>query len=531
MSRGSFVGRMVASSIREAERQRKADIRNAERARKEAIRAQAADEKERKRQYLEDRIAEVQEMNQDLEAQIDALEHLLTGSLAWNPAVDFEGLKVKPTIPKLDLSDLQQTTKPPSWELFEPKRPHPLIGWIPAIRRGHEARVEIRQREHRDALAAHEAKEVERRNACEKRVQEHKELEASIKAEVDRKNAEIDQWRIAIEGCEKEAVESHFDHVLGASPYPDGFPQEAKLAFVKESRQLVVEYELPVIDAIIPTVKNYTYVKASDTINETARPEKQRRSLYASVVAQTALRCLRDVFLADRWGHIDTVVLNGVVPTKDPGTGKPIRPCLVTIRTTRDRFMDLNHAEVDPIAALQHLSASFSKSPAELAPVRPLLEFNMVDPRFIKEVDVMSTLDQRPNLMDLSPGDFESLITNLFQKMGLETRLTQASRDGGVDCVAFDPRPIFGGKVVIQAKRYKNTVGVSAVRDLFGTMQNEGASKGILVATSGYGKASFEFANGKPMELLDGGNLLHLLKEHAGVEAKIVMPDDWKDPV
>ena len=35
------------------------------------------------------------------------------------------------------------------------------------------------------------------------------------------------------------------------------------------------------------------------------------------------------------------------------------------------------------------------------------------------------------------------------------------------------------GKVLIQAKRYKHTVGVSAVRDLFGTMQNEGASKGI----------------------------------------------------
>ena len=70
--------------------------------------------------------------------------------------------------------------------------------------------------------------------------------------------------------------------------------------------------------------------------------------------------------------------------------------------------------------------------------------------------------------MELSPSEFESLITNLFEKMGLETRQTQASRDGGVDCVAYDLRPIFGGKVIIQAKRYKNTVGVSAVRDLFG---------------------------------------------------------------
>jgi restriction system protein len=103
-------------------------------------------------------------------------------------------------------------------------------------------------------------------------------------------------------------------------------------------------------------------------------------------------------------------------------------------------------------------------------------------------------------------------------------------RDGGVDCVACDPRPIFGGKVVIQAKRYKHTVGVSAVRDLYGTMQNEGATKGILVTTSGYGKASFEFADGKPLELLSGSNLLFLLEENTGIEARIQPPDDWQDP-
>ena len=113
--------------------------------------------------------------------------------------------------------------------------------------------------------------------------------------------------------------------------------------------------------------------------------------------------------------------------------------------------------------------------------------------------------------------------------MGLETKLTQPSRDGGVDCVAIDKRPILGGKVVVQAKRYKNTVGVGSVRDLFGTMINEGASKGILVTTSGYGKASFEFANGKPIELISGSNLLYLLREHAGVDAKIEPPEDWVD--
>ena len=100
-----------------------------------------------------------------------------------------------------------------------------------------------------------------------------------------------------------------------------------------------------------------------------------------------------------------------------------------------------------------------------------------------------------------------------------------------MDCVAYDTRPIFGGKVVIQAKRYKNTVGVSAVRDLYGTLQNEGASKGILVTTSGYGAASFDFAQNKPIELIEGANLLYLLETHAGITARIEAPDDWRDPI
>ena len=47
--------------------------------------------------------------------------------------------------------------------------------------------------------------------------------------------------------------------------------------------------------------------------------------------------------------------------------------------------------------------------------------------------------------------------------MGL-TRMRVAVFNGGfslmafsmmLDCIAYDPRPIFGGKVVIQTKRYK----------------------------------------------------------------------------
>ncbi|GAB6280332.1 MAG: hypothetical protein STSR0007_03950 [Thermovirga sp.] len=57
-------------------------------------------------------------------------------------------------------------------------------------------------------------------------------------------------------------------------------------------------------------------------------------------------------------------------------------------------------------------------------------------------------------------------------------------------------------------------MGVSAVRDLYGTVMNEGATKGILISTSDYGPDAYEFAQGKPITLLNGSNLLHLLAKH-----------------
>ncbi len=62
---------------------------------------------------------------------------------------------------------------------------------------------------------------------------------------------------------------------------------------------------------------------------------------------------------------------------------------------------------------------------------------------------------------------------------GVEVKVTRASRDRGVDAILFDPNPLRGGKYVLQAKRYTRTVDVSAVRDLYGTVMNEGANRGV----------------------------------------------------
>lgn len=73
--------------------------------------------------------------------------------------------------------------------------------------------------------------------------------------------------------------------------------------------------------------------------------------------------------------------------------------------------------------------------------------------------------------------------------------------------------------MVLQAKRYRHMLGVSAVRDLYGTMINESTNKGILVSTSGCGSDAINFVKDKPFELIDGGSLLYLLENHGGVRA------------
>jgi restriction system protein len=541
MTRRSGIVRTLVRAQHDAERRRAAQFRQqvqlqtqaakaAEKARKDYERAQQADQKELTRLYAESRNAQVDLQNEQLKEHIMRLSNILTEALSIDSFVNLQTLKQVPEFPVFNPGQLGVAESPPVPQRYMVPDLTGIQKLIPGAKEKHAQDMAKGYELYRTHVAVHAARETARQQRLAEARAYFERQVAETQQQIAIQHAEIDNFQVDLSTGSPSAVVDYFTMVLASSSYPDGFPQHAKIAYVPESKQLVIEYDLPSFE-VIPEVGLYKYVKTKDEVTETARPLAQRKALYSSMVAQVTLRSLYELFKADRMGYVDIVVFNGYVDSIDKGTGRPVRTCLITVRANRDTFMRLDLSKVDPLAYLNVLNASVSKSPTELAPVRPVLEFNMVDSCFIEETDVISGLDQRPNLMDLTPSEFESLITNLFQKMGLETRLTQASRDGGVDCVAYDPRPIFGGKVVIQAKRYKYTVGVSAVRDLYGTMQNEGASKGILVTTSGYGKASFEFADGKPIELLSGSNLLYLLAEHAGVEARIEMLDHWKDPL
>jgi len=346
---------------------------------------------------------------------------------------------------------------------------------------------------------------------------------AEHSAKQDQENAAIDNRKAQYEALVPDAVSDYCEIVLSASEYPDSFPKEFELEYISGTKILAVDYSLPAPEHL-PRVKEVKYIKAKDDMVEVFLSETELNRIYDGVLYQICLRTIHELFEADVANALSAVVFNGWVKSIDKATGKEVNGCVISVQTTKEEFQKIALVNVDPKACFKTLKGIGSSKLHSLTPIAPVLKINREDKRFVASYAVAGQLDERSNLAAMDWEDFEHLIRELFEKEfskpGCEVKVTQASRDGGVDSVVLDSDPIHGGKTVIQAKRYTNTVGVAAVRELWGTVLNEGAMKGILVTTADYGPDAYEFAKGKPLVLLNGANLLHLLEKH-GHKAKI----------
>jgi restriction system protein len=336
-------------------------------------------------------------------------------------------------------------------------------------------------------------------------------------------NAALDQKRENYMSREQEAVADYCDAVLSNSIYPDYFPKEWDMNYNATTRTLVVEYALPAPEAL-PTLKEVQYIQSKDDYKETHLSEKEREAIYDSLLYQMALRTIHELFESDKADALDAVAFSGIVTALEKTTGHDVTACVLSVLARKEQFMQINLAGIEPKACFKSLKGVAASKLTGLTPVYPVMMLDKEDRRFTAGYGVTGSINEGTNLATMDWEDFEHLIREVFEQEfasgGGEVKVTQASRDGGVDAVAFDPDPIRGGKIVIQAKRYANTVGVSAVRDLYGTVMNEGAIKGLLVTTADYGPDAYEFAKDKPLSLLNGSNLLYLLEKH-GHQARI----------
>jgi hypothetical protein len=129
------------------------------------------------------------------------------------------------------------------------------------------------------------------------------------------------------------------------------------------------------------------------------------------------------------------------------------------------------------------------------------------------------------DLLSLAPVPFEHLIRDLLTAMGYPEVISSPS-DYGADFEVRDTKGFIPSTLVVQAKRYRNAVNVELVRNIFGVMVHHNANGAIIVTTSWFQPSATAFAEGKPITLIDGAKLVHLLEEYLGINATVNLNRD-----
>lgn len=133
--------------------------------------------------------------------------------------------------------------------------------------------------------------------------------------------------------------------------------------------------------------------------------------------------------------------------------------------------------------------------------------------------DLIKRFARNPReIRQLSARGFEELIAELLIRDGMDVTLTPKSRDGGKDILARANTNVGTHLYVVECKRYAENklVDVRWVRSLYGTVESDRATAGLIVTTSGFTGPAREFCKTVQhrMSLRDFEQLSQWLMKH-----------------
>ncbi|APU42579.1 restriction endonuclease [Streptomyces sp. TN58] len=476
---------------------------------REAERRQRAYEREAARSHRQHREAEARRRTAEIDAEVAALQGLLVEGCRA-PAFRTSALVRSEQLEPFNPGSLAQPVPMPRIEQFQ----HQSSGWTLGSANRAQAEREAHAR-YTQAWQAATAAEAQRQQQLAAYRQQYDQWAAQQLAGIRAHNDGLAELARALRAGEAEAVVEYFSAALYTSTaWPEVLPRQVAAAYDPARRELVLDWELPSY-TVVPEARSVQYLPSTDQDKVKPRPVTERRALYRDLLAQSMLLVVREMYAADEFGVLDSVVVNGFVDCPDPVTGQQAQFVLASVPAPRSTFTGLRLEQVSAVDCLvEGLRGQLSARPDQLTAVRAGRRPDEVGGEVVSHGGHADGGEDEPDLFAMDPIAFENLVAELFRAMGMEALTTQRSGDGGVDIEANDPAPITGGRIVVQVKRYRNTVPPTAVRDLYGTVQDKGANKGVLVTTSSFGPTSYTFSNGKPLELVPGEQLVELLHRY-----------------
>jgi HJR/Mrr/RecB family endonuclease len=170
-------------------------------------------------------------------------------------------------------------------------------------------------------------------------------------------------------------------------------------------------------------------------------------------------------------------------------------------------IVNWNWAEISKILSGETHSLDY-KAPDVKKLESPIIQ---LDFSTISEELTTYLLNNPDAMHNVSPRKFEELVAYIMEKHGYEITLTQQSRDGGIDIFALKNDGFGNILTIVDCKKYSanNPVGIAAVRGMYGTLQIESASHGIIATTSRFTADAYNLAQEYKYQLS--------LKDHADI--------------
>jgi restriction system protein len=268
---------------------------------------------------------------------------------------------------------------------------------------------------------------------------------------------------------------------------------------------------------VIPPEKRWKYVVTRRVVEW--EPRKDTAALYRDLVGQLVLAVMASCFRAFPPEVVDTVTINGYVADTDPATGRPVRPCVVTVNAARTTFdeLRLDSSELRAPECLRKLEAVVSPNPFALEPVEPLVDVEVFKRYRLTAPEELVALDHRIDLMEMHPREFEKLVVALFAAMGYRSWPTRYSHDDGIDGVAVKDDPHLPSECLIQVRRTRNRVPPTTVQALMGALvENPRATHGFFVTTSWFTPQTRRRARERRIQTMEGPQL----REHIATYLK-----------
>jgi restriction system protein len=111
------------------------------------------------------------------------------------------------------------------------------------------------------------------------------------------------------------------------------------------------------------------------------------------------------------------------------------------------------------------------------------------------EKELIKAVHQNPLLIhELTPRKFEEFVAELMRQQGFSVELTPATRDGGKDIYLAAKSNLGSFLYLVECKHHKaKPVAIAPVQRLYGVLEGEKATAGLLVTTSTFTKPAEQF--------------------------------------